>query len=222
VSTKKRKLLNNTDSEKGCTRVPRFCHIPSRHMSRHSPKHFICWSSVALQEPLDIGKGYARLCRVAGRNIRRRSDLAERSSRLRAEWYGLLKDSGHKTTGKYLRNTLLGFGLNLFTQTVAVALTGRIFFISATAELIMKHLPNLTDSPVGLLAWIGEKLYAWTDNYPWTPEELITWTMLYVVVCFQITFVMLTNHAGTGSTVCRLLEHMALFVDEHKQALLVG
>lgn len=37
----------------------------------------------------------------------------------------------------------------------------------------------LTDSPVGLLAWIGEKLYAWTDNYPWTPEGLITWTMLY-------------------------------------------
>ncbi|KAG9100073.1 hypothetical protein FS749_016342 [Ceratobasidium sp. UAMH 11750] len=37
----------------------------------------------------------------------------------------------------------------------------------------------LSDSPVGLLAWIGEKLYAWTDNYPWTPEELITWTMLY-------------------------------------------
>ncbi|KAF8727512.1 Sec1 family, partial [Rhizoctonia solani] len=36
----------------------------------------------------------------------------------------------------------------------------------------------LTDSPVGLLAWVGEKLYAWSDNYPWTPEELITWTML--------------------------------------------
>lgn len=35
-----------------------------------------------------------------------------------------------------------------------------------------------TDSPIGLLAWIGEKLYAWTDNYPWTPEELVTWTML--------------------------------------------
>ncbi|GAB1526052.1 hypothetical protein RhiTH_009218 [Rhizoctonia solani] len=40
---------------------------------------------------------------------------------------------------------------------------------------------GLTDSPVGLLAWIGEKLYAWTDNYPWTPEEWITWTMLYWV-----------------------------------------
>lgn len=37
----------------------------------------------------------------------------------------------------------------------------------------------LTDSPVGLLAWIGEKMYVWTDNYPWTPEELVTWTMLY-------------------------------------------
>ncbi|KAG8688960.1 hypothetical protein FRC11_004417 [Ceratobasidium sp. 423] len=38
---------------------------------------------------------------------------------------------------------------------------------------------GLTDSPVGLLAWIGEKMYVWTDSYPWTPEELITWTMLY-------------------------------------------
>lgn len=37
----------------------------------------------------------------------------------------------------------------------------------------------LTDSPVGLLAWIGEKLYTLTDNYPWTPEEIITWTMLH-------------------------------------------
>ncbi|QRW00674.1 epoxide hydrolase [Ceratobasidium sp. AG-Ba] len=39
---------------------------------------------------------------------------------------------------------------------------------------------GLTDSPVGLLAWITEKLYVWTDNYPWTPEEIITWTMLYI------------------------------------------
>ncbi|CAE6406700.1 unnamed protein product [Rhizoctonia solani] len=37
----------------------------------------------------------------------------------------------------------------------------------------------MTDSPAGLLAWIGEKLYMWTDSYPWTAEELITWTMLY-------------------------------------------
>ena len=29
----------------------------------------------------------------------------------------------------------------------------------------------LADSPVGLLAWIYEKLVAWTDNYPWTEDE---------------------------------------------------
>ncbi|KAG8708354.1 hypothetical protein FRC11_006544, partial [Ceratobasidium sp. 423] len=40
---------------------------------------------------------------------------------------------------------------------------------------------GLTDSPAGLLAWIGEKLHEWTDNYPWTSEEWITWTMLYWV-----------------------------------------
>lgn len=30
---------------------------------------------------------------------------------------------------------------------------------------------NLADSPVGLLAWIYEKLVDWTDNYPWTDDE---------------------------------------------------
>lgn len=30
---------------------------------------------------------------------------------------------------------------------------------------------SLADSPVGLLAWIYEKLVAWTDNYPWTDDE---------------------------------------------------
>ena len=30
---------------------------------------------------------------------------------------------------------------------------------------------SLADSPVGLLAWIYEKLVAWTDAYPWTDDE---------------------------------------------------
>lgn len=29
----------------------------------------------------------------------------------------------------------------------------------------------LTDSPVGLLAWIYEKMVEWTDAYPWTDDE---------------------------------------------------
>jgi pimeloyl-ACP methyl ester carboxylesterase len=37
----------------------------------------------------------------------------------------------------------------------------------------------LVDSPVGMLAWIREKLHVWTDNYPWKDEEIITWVFLY-------------------------------------------
>ena len=37
----------------------------------------------------------------------------------------------------------------------------------------------LSDSPVGLLAWIYEKLRDWTDNYPWTPDEILTWISIY-------------------------------------------
>lgn len=29
----------------------------------------------------------------------------------------------------------------------------------------------LADSPVGLLAWMYEKLVDWTDDYPWTDDE---------------------------------------------------
>ncbi|KAH8981703.1 Alpha/Beta hydrolase protein [Lactarius akahatsu] len=34
---------------------------------------------------------------------------------------------------------------------------------------------SLADSPVGLLAWIYEKLVTWTDAYPWTDDEILTW-----------------------------------------------
>lgn len=35
------------------------------------------------------------------------------------------------------------------------------------------------DSPVALLAWIYEKLHDWTDEYPWTDDELLTWVCVY-------------------------------------------
>ena len=38
---------------------------------------------------------------------------------------------------------------------------------------------SLTDSPIGLLAWIYEKLHDWTDDYPWTDDELCTWISIY-------------------------------------------
>ncbi|KIJ65505.1 hypothetical protein HYDPIDRAFT_110600 [Hydnomerulius pinastri MD-312] len=38
---------------------------------------------------------------------------------------------------------------------------------------------SLADSPVGLLAWIYEKLHNWTDNYPWNDDEVLTWVSIY-------------------------------------------
>ncbi|PPR05380.1 hypothetical protein CVT24_007994 [Panaeolus cyanescens] len=38
---------------------------------------------------------------------------------------------------------------------------------------------SLADSPVGLLAWIYEKLITWTDEYPWTDDEVLTWVSIY-------------------------------------------
>ncbi|KAL1960424.1 hypothetical protein VTO42DRAFT_7723 [Malbranchea cinnamomea] len=38
---------------------------------------------------------------------------------------------------------------------------------------------GLHDSPVGLLAWIYEKLRVWTDSYPWTDDEILTWVSIY-------------------------------------------
>ncbi|GAW12505.1 hypothetical protein ANO14919_018750 [Xylariales sp. No.14919] len=38
---------------------------------------------------------------------------------------------------------------------------------------------SLRDSPVGLLAWIHEKLHAWSDGYPWSDEEILTWVSIH-------------------------------------------
>ncbi|RDW61977.1 hypothetical protein BP6252_11410 [Coleophoma cylindrospora] len=38
---------------------------------------------------------------------------------------------------------------------------------------------SMADSPVGFLAWIYEKLHDWTDEYPWTDDEVLTWVSIY-------------------------------------------
>ncbi|KAJ7034254.1 Alpha/Beta hydrolase protein [Mycena alexandri] len=38
---------------------------------------------------------------------------------------------------------------------------------------------SLSDSPVGLLAWIYEKLVLWSDEYPWDDDEVLTWVSIY-------------------------------------------
>lgn len=39
----------------------------------------------------------------------------------------------------------------------------------------------LNDSPAGLLTWIYDALYTWSDrnNYKWTDDEIITWVSIY-------------------------------------------
>ncbi|KAI0300704.1 alpha/beta-hydrolase [Multifurca ochricompacta] len=63
---------------------------------------------------------------------------------------------------------------------------------------------GLADSPVGLLAWIYEKLVSWTDGYPWTDDEVLTWVSIYwfsragpaasVRIYYEL--------AKTGETIC--------------------
>ncbi|VDB86821.1 unnamed protein product [Peniophora sp. CBMAI 1063] len=38
---------------------------------------------------------------------------------------------------------------------------------------------SLSDSPVGLLAWIYEKLVLWSDKYAWSDDEVLKWISLY-------------------------------------------
>jgi len=52
------------------------------------------------------------------------------------------------------------------------------FFMQATRPQTLAY--SLRDSPVGTLAWIYEKLVAWTDNYPWTDDEVLTWISIYI------------------------------------------
>jgi hypothetical protein len=51
------------------------------------------------------------------------------------------------------------------------------FAIHTTRPMALAYA--MTDSPVGLLAWIYDKLTLWTDNYQWTPDEILTWVSIY-------------------------------------------
>ncbi|KZT67062.1 alpha/beta-hydrolase [Daedalea quercina L-15889] len=55
---------------------------------------------------------------------------------------------------------------------------GRGYFLEqATQPQTLGY--SLADSPVGLLAWVYEKLVAWSDDYPWQDDEVLTWISLY-------------------------------------------
>jgi hypothetical protein len=47
---------------------------------------------------------------------------------------------------------------------------GRGYYVEQSAKPQTLRY-SLADLPVGLLAWIYEKLVTWTDSYPWTDDE---------------------------------------------------
>ncbi|KAJ9630263.1 hypothetical protein H2204_008481 [Knufia peltigerae] len=64
----------------------------------------------------------------------------------------------------------------------------------------------VTASPLGLLAWIYEKLHDWTDGYPWTEEEVLTWVCIYAystagAAASMRIYYEETNQKGGGSSV---------------------
>lgn len=38
----------------------------------------------------------------------------------------------------------------------------------------------ISSNPIGLMAWIWDKLVDWSDEYPWTEDEVCLWVSLYV------------------------------------------
>ncbi|CAH0021518.1 unnamed protein product [Clonostachys rhizophaga] len=64
----------------------------------------------------------------------------------------------------------------------------------------------LHDSPIGMLAWFVGKLKAWTDNYPWTKEELIHWAFIH--------------YQGSPSAAMQIYEESESVLNENRNSML--
>ncbi|RDW93094.1 epoxide hydrolase family protein [Aspergillus mulundensis] len=62
------------------------------------------------------------------------------------------------------------------------------------------------DSPVALLAWFVGKLHAWTDRYPWTPDELIHWVLIH--------------YQGSPSAAMQIYKEAAAVLNENPNSML--
>lgn len=85
-----------------------------------------------------------------------------------AGWFGLYKLLGWFTKPEMDGLSRLGWYLKEWSGYLVE---------QSTKPLTMGY--SLADSPVGLLAWIYEKLKDWTDEYPWTDDEILTWVSIY-------------------------------------------
>ncbi|KAJ5342552.1 Alpha/beta hydrolase fold-1 [Penicillium brevicompactum] len=67
---------------------------------------------------------------------------------------------------------------SLIAQTVGY-FTGANAYMKQQATRPQTLGYGLHDSPVGLLAWIYDKMHSWSDDYQWTDEEILTWVSVY-------------------------------------------
>jgi len=115
-------------------------------MSRHTTPISLCKQLVAL-------------------TLRRHSDLSPiASARPMSFW---------RTPVQYLK-----FLVTPFTQSEREGVANHLAFqAKGNGYLLLQSTRpqtlgySLADSPVGMLAWIYEKLVQWSDSYPWTDEE---------------------------------------------------
>jgi hypothetical protein len=72
-----------------------------------------------------------------------------------------------------------GRGYVSFIQAAECACSNSVqIAIQSTRPATINHM--ISDSPVGLLAWIWDKLVDWSDDYPWTEDEVCLFVSLYV------------------------------------------
>ncbi|KAG6849688.1 hypothetical protein H0H93_006306 [Arthromyces matolae] len=104
-------------------------------------------------------------------------------------WHTNYVPSGPPTIGQpllWLRHALSGFPFLSYSQreqegterTAWFSRWGRGYNVEqSTRPQTLGY--GLADSPVGLLAWIYEKLVEWTDGYEWDDDEVLTWISIY-------------------------------------------
>lgn len=83
-----------------------------------------------------------------------------------------------ETTIRYLTSTFSAEDKEGFQRTQTFEKKGSGYrHIQCTKPQTLGY--GFADSPVAVLAWIYEKLHDWTDAYPWTDDEVLTWVSIY-------------------------------------------
>lgn len=72
----------------------------------------------------------------------------------------------------------------------------------------------LNDSPVGLLAWVYDKLHRWTDGYDWTDDEILEWVSIYLfskagpAASLRIYYESVTRPSSTATTTANGMDRL--------------